>query len=407
MARPGGPYWWTARSRWAANIQGSKLTAPREIGPKERAAAWTWYEAEVKRIEEGLAAVSRGPSVADLFDAYLGDCQERVAVGTMDSVTLDVTTRLLTTACGFRACGAKFGDLLADQAREQDLRSVAEQWLRRGAPNGRGPASTSYVGTAVRRVKTAWRWAKRTGLIRSFPFEDYSGPKVVEPEVEIPPVKTVADWLRYLRSTATSPERRNYLLLQRLIAATGARPSEIATATWGEVAWSVGKTPSGASYGLLVRRKWKNSGKTGKARRIVLGPALLRPLRRLFDRVQPEPGDLIFTSLGGRPWTSNRLVCSGKDLRRAAIAAGWRIPAEGVGRLRAYQLRHLAATRLIERGVESATAAEMLGTSVAMLSRTYLHLSTDHLAAAAEAARGARVQRLKVNSRRGTDGRAE
>ncbi|WP_165248151.1 hypothetical protein [Paludisphaera soli] len=88
------------------------------------------------------------------------------------------------------------------------------------------------------------------------------------------------------------------------------------------MSWAAGRTATGAVYGTLTRLAWKNSRNSGKPRRIVLLPGVLRPLRRLHDRLRPDPDDLIFRSATGKRCDPSLLAQATARLRRAAAAGG-------------------------------------------------------------------------------------
>lgn len=383
MARPGGPWWWKARGRWAATVGGVRRVAPAEIPRDDRAAAWAWYSAEAGEAARPRAAAT----VADLFNAYLDRCARRVARGEMSPGAERLAGVVFTRACGFAAAGAKFGAIPATDVKRTHLEAVMAAWARRPGRSG-GVVSTSYLATAAGVVRTAFRWAVHpddgsTPLIPADPFAGYKPPPARPAAVSIPGRADAAAWLRWLRRDGD----REFLLLQRLLIATGARPSEFTRATWGEIRWDAGRTAAGATYGLLIRGEWKNARKSGKPRRIFLMPSVLRALRRRFDRLRPAPGDLIFRSPWGRPWSPENLAQATARRRATARAAGvdmGGLEGDGEGRARPYLWRHLAASRLVMAGVDLVTIGDLLGTSPAMIARTYGHLSDGHVRAAAE-----------------------
>jgi integrase len=71
----------------------------------------------------------------------------------------------------------------------------------------------------------------------------------------------------------------------------------------------------------------------------------------------------VFTNSRGKPWTKNTLVGWMRKLREKSGLEGT-----------AYAYRHSYATRALEQGVGPADLAEILGTSVEVISRNYSHL---------------------------------
>ncbi|WP_165068330.1 tyrosine-type recombinase/integrase [Paludisphaera rhizosphaerae] len=384
MARPGGPWWWRERSRWAATVQGRRHAAPKDIGERDRSEAWSWYGALVKEA----ARPTPTTTVADLCNLYLEACRARVARDDLNGDTMDLNARVLTTACGFVVNGRKFGSTPVREVKLSHLESITVQWAARPGIGKHKTISPAYLRTATGIVRTAFRWGVHPGgglepLLPADPFARYKTPRGKPADVRICERKDAARWLRWLRSQPQTETLKNFALLQRCLIATGARPSEFYRATWGEIRWEAGRTSSGATYGLLIRADWKNARKSGKPRRIILLPSILRPLRRLYARLKPEAGELIYRSSWGRAWNATLLAHQTKRHRLAAKAAGVELPADE-GRIRGYLWRHLAASNLVMSGVDLVTAGDLLGTSPAMIARTYAHLKDDHIVAAAE-----------------------
>lgn len=133
---------------------------------------------------------------------------------------------------------------------------------------------------------------------------------------------------------------------------TGCRPSELRDLCWDQIR---------PQCDLAMMDEHKNAKKTGKPRMILFPPnaaAILRRHRRASGHV--------FSNSRGKPWTKNAVVCRMKRLRE-------RTGLEGT----AYAYRHSYATRALEQGLGPADVAELLGTSIEIISRNYAHLGDD------------------------------
>lgn len=75
MARPSKPWWWSARKRWAATIDGVRRVAPEWIGKADVYDAWEWH----REISRGANPVPVD-TVASLFELYLQWDEARVRV---------------------------------------------------------------------------------------------------------------------------------------------------------------------------------------------------------------------------------------------------------------------------------------------------------------------------------------
>nr|WP_303652740.1 tyrosine-type recombinase/integrase [Paludisphaera mucosa] len=309
----------------------------------------------------------------------------------MDPATVRLATTVLTQAAGFVVPGGKFGTLPVVDVRLRHLESIVAQWSNRPGVRPGSFVSSSYLATATGLVRTAFRWSVRPGgglepLLGADPFAGFRAPTSRPARVAICDRKDAAKWLRWLRAQPRTEASGDFTLLQRCLIATGARPSEFYRATWGEIRWDAGRTEAGATYGVLTRLLWKNSRKSDKPRRIILLPSVLRPLRRLYTRINPAPDSLIFRSSTRKPWDPSMLAQATARLRRAAVAAAVDLGAlggEGEGRARGYLWRHVAASRLVMAGVDLVTVGELLGTSADMIAKTYGHLRDEHVVAAA------------------------
>lgn len=392
MARPGAPWYWKAKQRWAATIRGRQTLAPREIARDDRIGALAWYAAAASGVQDAPAALL---TVADGLEAYLRDCKARVASGKLAATTYDVIAVTLGVAVRIVVDGRPFRSHLAVDVTDRHIEAVIDGW-ESGRRRKCRPASARYKNMARRKIHTAFRWMADAGATPVYRLGKVGPlPPPVE-EIEICSRSQAAGWLRWLRAAGTDDHDAQFLLLQRLLIKTGARPSEIHRARWREVAWAAGKTREGATYGMLVRAEWKCARRTGQPRRIFLPPSALRPLRRRFEKIRPDPEDRIFSQRDGTAWTANMLASACRERVDAAVAAGRDLPARGPGRIRPYQWRHMAASRLVADGVDLPTAARLLGTSVTMLLRTYVHTDTERLVAAASALAGPRQVKARA-----------
>jgi integrase len=113
--------------------------------------------------------------------------------------------------------------------------------------------------------------------------------------------------------------------------------------------------------------------KHGQDRKLPVGPRLSELLSQIAQGKNPD--EAIFTRANGRPWDKD----AWKDpIKTAAAAAG--LPQTTT----AYTLRHSVITDLVHGGLDLLTAAQISGTSVAMIERHYGHLRGSIAAAALE-----------------------
>lgn len=370
MARPSKPWWWAARKRWAATIDGVRRVAPEWIGKGDVHGAWAWHR-EVGRKAEPIPT----DTVMGLCELYLQWDEGRVKAGDRSARNHGAAVSALKRVCGTKTPGGKFGHLPIARVHPDHLDALDASWQAEGLSPG-------YRRALATAIKTMFGWAARRvagrdALIPSNPFAGAPLPFVPAPAERYATRAEAAAWLRWLWRSG----RRDFAQLQRVLIHTGARPSEITRATWGEIRWP--NEPGKPA--ILTRAKWKAARKTGRARRVYLTARLLRMLGRRMG----APDEPMFTAPRGKPWRTSNLATTTTNLRGEAIKAGVPLQDKGADRLTNYRWRHTAASTLLMRGVPVSTVAELLGTSAAQIQRTYGHLLADHLAdAAAKLARG-------------------
>lgn len=364
MARPGKPWWWESRGCWAANVNGVRETEKSGVPKSDRLAAEIWY----RGITNATVAVPRGShTVGDLVTEYHAWDLERVRAGERDAAACRSSGTKLKTITITKVKGVAVGTMRANRMDQNVYAQMVRAWA---------DYSDNYRHVLASSIKTVFSWASKTvdgraPLIPSNPLADARLPKPATPHEKFAERSEAAAWLRFLwRNKGVN---RGYVLLQRCLIHTGARPSEWTRATWGEINWSARPVP------ILTRRRWKNDRKGNQPRRVFIPPRVQRALRRAGE----GRDGLIFTTKQGNAWRANYLSLVTQRLRDEAASSGVGITGDGENRLTCYRWRHTAASNLLMAGVDIATTAKLLGTSADQISRTYGHLMPDHLAAAA------------------------
>ena len=163
----------------------------------------------------------------------------------------------------------------------------------------------------------------------------------------------------------------------------GLRPGEAAGLQWKAIAWNAGTVHIGWAIKRAAGGRPVEIGptKTTDTRTVAAAPDVIDALQRQQARQEmtrlvagelwPDGWDgLVFLStdterdhLGEPCWSPNLR----KQLDRVCRDAT-------VPRLTPYELRHWAASILLDHGVSITTVADMLGTSERMLRRHYHHL---------------------------------
>jgi integrase len=195
------------------------------------------------------------------------------------------------------------------------------------------PATVSHI---LADARCFFRWCEEVGLVERAPI-----PRRLLPRLqERPPDRLTDDEVALVLSV---PEPHRFVV--RLALATGLR--------WGEL------TRAQASHveaGMLV----VSQTKSGKVRRVPLGPDLLAEVRTRVGRLVPyaerSPGSFA------------------KAIRKATGIAGFHV----------HQLRHTFACQWIERGGSLAALQQILGHASVVTTQRYARLSDDAVRREAE-----------------------
>ena len=156
----------------------------------------------------------------------------------------------------------------------------------------------------------------------------------------------------------------------------GMRPSEIAELEvadmtlphegWGQV--RVRRAHIGTSERYTDEDEEVGAPKTSRSRRVVpLTPATVALVRARMERSGITSGPLFHTA-GGKSVTSQNWCRS--------IAAA--CEKAGVEKIVVYDARHYYASRASQRGMDQALLASLMGTSMEVLNRYYVHLTKGH-----------------------------
>jgi integrase len=249
-----------------------------------------------------------------------------------------------------KSIASAIGRLRLDELDRPSARRLANTW----------PRNTSAV------ARTMWEDARRDGVCQENPWSNLRmrqsrGRKDIIALTESE-VHELADVAEAAHGTY-GPEVRAMILV---LAYTGVRPGELCALRWDGL--------DARERELHVRRSLDVTGseklpKNGKQRIITVPPvalaALLAMPRLLAD-------DYIFHTVQGRRLSKSSLWYAWRPVRMAWTASGRRD-------LDLYELRHAAATMLLERGVAHADVAVQLGheDGGALVMSRYGHPSRD------------------------------
>lgn len=400
MGRPAKPYWHSRKQAWVSTCEqlqpiGSshRIPIPLSRTPGKEGFAEAVVELQRRLLagyrRERVIGESRGRTCQDVAQAFIDDLRGLVDRGERSAETLRSHKERLTVFINDSdKHRIPFGDRGADSITDDDL----AWWIEVRRKAGDSPIRVKGL---VSTLKACWAWAARptpgrepkklieTDRIAAVRIAGASsGSRKVPTRSEIAAV--MLEGLRRYPCTTRGRQTRSrrsiyarqMLTMFRVLVATGCRPGELCRATWGatsrcpQAGWNPQWQPTPRGWAGLITVYGKTTRKTGRLRRIVILPPLVRAIERI--RLSEHKHEThIFARLGrGRDGHSSTwdVQAFGSAIRKLRIAAK-------IGdHFTLYSLRHRSYTLAVGRGGLTADQAGQLGgTSGAVVSRTYLH----------------------------------
>lgn len=324
------------RRRVSRQVEGSRRDA-------EAALARLKVAAEQRKVTSGRSSAR---SVRAVLDLYL----EAADAGTIELAprTLLTSRSAANTMCSTRLLDNRtFGSL---QLHRLTWREIEEMY---GAMRTAG-ASSDWVRRCATVLSRSLDFGRKRGLIDSNPAKDAARPRTNRSK----PVSPKADEVRDVVAVAEQrdPEIADAV---RMLASTGMRKGELLGLQWADVdlersevhvAWAI--TDAGPGKGVLrketKRNDWRDVPLTEGA-----AAAIRRQHGRAFDLRgrEPLPTDYVFPNPFD-PAAPYRPDTFGDRWARV-----------GSSEVTMQQLRHFAATTMLDAGEDYRTVAEILGNS--------------------------------------------
>jgi len=294
---------------------------------------------DVSRRKSGLEAIAPNPqglTVADLATLWLDGPAKNHAQP--EGLRAAVTKRIIASS---------IGDVRADRV----TRAVVEQWMATLTAAEYAPRTVNHARAHLSAIFNAAIRAGRVNLVN--PVTASTTRKVKKAHLE---TLTLAE-VRALLATVEDPTRAIYACALF----TGMRRGEM---------WALRKDCVDLVNNVITVRASNERGQTksGKVRLVPVHPELRPHLARIMlAYVSP----LVFP----QPRTGEMRSASAKSSRDLQAA----LKRAGIERkLRFHDLRHTAATLLLQAGVDLKLVSQLLGhSSIALTADTYAHLLVD------------------------------
>jgi integrase len=228
---------------------------------------------------------------------------------------------------------------------------------------------SSSRATALSYLGMAFNWAVRQGMIAKNPVAGMSKPEMRVRGKEM----VMPEALQDLLVAEANPALAKVL---RVLRGTGARPAEVTNADCRHYRPAIGAlvfpwNPPPGEY------RWKNGKKTKRDRVVYLTPELVGLVEA---EVKARGGKgRVFLTRRGHTWDNHNLQARVALLAEKPAVAKWcRDNGFDAGQIICYSFRHTYITRMLTAGCPIKLLADLCGTSVAMIEKTYGHAHDDH-----------------------------
>lgn len=323
---------------WRAQvtIDGQRLS----FSAPTRKACAKWLQSILGQIEQGLTYDATRTTYGDYLDGWLSQKQTVLRIHTIEQYQRTIHKYILPYLKTI-----KLNELTPGR-----IQGLYDQLRQRGVT----PRAVQVVHAVI---YGSLQQALKLGIIGRNPADAVVKPAVIKREMQVWNESQISQFLVAIQG------HRNETLY-RLALATGMRRGELVGLQWIDVDW-LGQSiyvqrqvtqPDGGGFEFTSTKT--NAGR----RKISLGDGLIQAFRAQYDRVQTlraavgknwKENDLVFPSMVGTPIDGYNLSKEFQDL--AAIA--------GVQKIRFHDLRHTAASMMLNHGIPVIVVSRILGHS--------------------------------------------
>lgn len=311
-----------------------------------------WLRNTQSQIQNGLTLAGVRTTVDEYLVQWLGTIRESVRLRTKDQYTQIIRQHIVP-----RLGTIKLKDLRPDQ-----VQALYNEKL----DNGTSARTVLLIHAVLHR---SFVCAVKLGLVGRNPVDAVTRPRIRRKEMRV----FTDDQARAFLSAA---KHTRHACLFQLALHTGMRQGELLGLMWKDIDWinrqiHIQRQLSRVPNGSLVF----SEPKTTKGRRtIVISPTMVESLRKHLEEQDNnkkvegekwEENDLIFPTKLGTPLHHANLFREYKELLKET----------GLPLLRFHDLRHTAATLLLQLGVHPKIVQERLGhADISMTLNTYSHV---------------------------------
>ena len=350
------------RLRW--NYKGKKQSL--SLGVADNPIGRALAKSKIAEIEKDLAAGYYDPTLLKYKPRKLGaNPTEISAVDLFGKYIIHYKKNNdITHGSGLRlkAIASKLEQFLGDKQANKVTESVAEKVVARWAES----ASVQTIKSYLYYLKGCWDWAKdKYHVVDPNPWDDCliksRSRGNSKPSKQVKPF-TIVELQAIIAAFANNPYYAHYTEFVIFLANTACRFGEAAGLKWS----SLGADYSTAWIGESVSRGHQNAKgtKTGKSRTIQLSPIMRSMLLERYERINPQPDDLVFPSPKGLPLDDHNFNRRAWKTILASCHIEYRSP---------YKLRHSAISHALANGANPIALAEQSGHDKRTMLSTYAH----------------------------------
>jgi integrase len=325
----------------------------------QRAATQAMRDA-MRATELGVTAPGEVPTVAAFIDDWLAGRRPSLRDSTWESYRDTLTGRVVP----------RLGALRLDRVRPKHIAEMLSDLKERGGRNPhRGPGlSDKSVRYTLSTFATALSDAAKQGLIPRNPADHVDRPRAARKEMQWWSVDEARRFLDYVKDD-------RHVEMWTLALTTGMRGGELLGLKWPDIDFEAGRLAVRRTLVAVAYQIRCSEPKTAASRRVVaLDPATLAVLRahraqQAEEKLAIGSGyldqQLVFADVAGEPLHPDAVT---KHFDRLVARAG-------VPKIRLHDLRHTAATLMLEQGIPLKAVTERLGhSSTQITSDLYQHV---------------------------------
>lgn len=310
-----------------------------------------WLQEMRNQVQAGLTMTGAQMSLSEYLDQWLGTIRGSVRPKTLLQYTQIVHGHIIPM----------LGKIKLKDLRPDQIQALYNMKMDTGTS-----ARTVILIHAV--LHKALKQALKMGIIGRNPADAVTRPRFRRKEM-----RTLSD--AQVRSFLSFAEGSRFKVLYWLAVTTGLRQGELLGLKWSDMDWTNRRLRIVRQLQRLPGSLVFSEPKSAAGRRVIaLGAATLEKLQHQQDLQSEErrnageswkENDLIFPSPLGTPMDPSNLYHGFKALLKAA----------GLPDIRFHDLRHTAATLMLQQGVHPKVVQERLGHSdITLTLNTYSHV---------------------------------